>query len=184
LWYARDRVASRRDTAPGRVLPDSAIIAAATSDPRDEAALVALPGFGGRSVRRLAPVWLEALAQARALPDAELPAAPTVDGPPPPHRWAERDPVAAARLARCREVVVRLAGEHDLPPENLVAPDTVRRLAWTPPAALSAPDVAAALAASGARPWQTGLLAADLAVALYDPPVPAPISASEPTESA
>ena len=46
------------------------------------------------------------------------------------------------RLARCREVVTRLAAaEHQLPPENLVAPDSVRRLAWTPPEPLDADTV-------------------------------------------
>ncbi len=176
LWYARDRVAVRRDAAPGRVLPDAAIIAAATGDPQDERALLTLPGFGGRSVRRLAQVWLDALAQARGLADAELPQPPSLDGPPPPHRWAERDPVAAARLARCREVVTQLAGEHSLPPENLVAPDSVRRLAWTPPEPPTPQSVAAALADTGVRAWQVGLLATDLAAALRDP---APASAAE-----
>src|SRR6185369_5094487 len=93
LWYARDGVAARRDTAPGRVLPDSAIVAAAEQDPKDERALLVIPGFGGRSVRRLARVWLDALDEARALPDDALPVNQPVEGPPPPHRWAERDPV-------------------------------------------------------------------------------------------
>jgi ribonuclease D len=172
LWYARDRVASRRDAAPGRVLPDAAIINAADANPNDERELLALQGFGGRSVRRLAPVWLDALAEARGLADRDLPQPPAADGPPPPHRWAERDPVAAARLTRCREVVTRLATEHDLPPENLVAPDAIRRLAWTPPHQLNAGTVSAALAAAGARPWQVGLLAAELTTALVDPPPP------------
>ncbi len=170
LWYARDRIAQRRDTAPGRVLPDTAIIAAATTDPADERDLLALSGFGGRSVRRLAPIWLDALAEARALPDADLPQPPPTDGPPPPHRWAERDPIAAARLARCREVVTRLAAEHNLPPENLVAPDSIRRLAWTPPPEPSPENVTAILAAAGVRRWQSSLLADELAVALHDPP--------------
>jgi ribonuclease D len=61
LWYARDGVASRRDSAPGRVLPDSAIVAAAEADPKDERTLLAIAGFGGRSVRRLARLWLDAL---------------------------------------------------------------------------------------------------------------------------
>jgi ribonuclease D len=174
LWYARDRVASRRDSAPGRVLPDAAIIAAAETNPRDERELLALPGFGGRSVRRLAPVWLDALEEARALTDRDLPQPPPADGPPPPHRWAERDPVAAARLARCREVVTRLAGAHNLPPENLVAPDSIRRLAWTPPEEISALAVTAALSANGARHWQSALLADELATALVDPPPPPP----------
>jgi ribonuclease D len=169
LWYARDRIAARRDSAPGRVLPDAAIIIAAEQDPRDERELLALPGYGGRSVRRLAHVWLEALADARALADNQLPQQPTVDGPPPPHRWAERDPVAAARLARCRAVVTRLATEHTVPPENLVSPDSVRRLAWTPPDKIDSETVREALSASGARAWQIGLLAEELAAALYDP---------------
>jgi ribonuclease D len=169
LWYARDEIAARRDTAPGRVLPDAAIIAAAELDPQDEPTLLAVPGFGGRSVRRLARVWLEALAGARVLRDTELPVPPTPDGPPPPHRWSERDPVAAARLARCREVVTRIAAEHRLPPENLIAPDAVRRLAWTPPEKLVPASVAAALAGTGARHWQIDLIVDELTAALADP---------------
>ena len=37
LWYARDTIAQRRDTAPGRVLSDAAIVAAAEMDPEDRA---------------------------------------------------------------------------------------------------------------------------------------------------
>jgi ribonuclease D len=169
MWYARDEIAARRDTAPGRVLPDAAIIAAAEADPKDEQALLTLPGFGGRSVRRLARVWLDALAQARVLRDDDLPAPPALDGPPPPHRWSERDPVAAARLVRCRGVVTRIAAEYTLPPENLISPDAVRRLAWTPPEQLDPESVAAALAGTGARRWQIGLIVDDLTEALAEP---------------
>ncbi|MBO0870691.1 MAG: ribonuclease D [Micromonosporaceae bacterium] len=166
LWYARDEIAARRDIAPGRILPDAAIIAAAEADPKDEGSLIALPGFGGRSVRRLTRTWLTALDQARELPAAQLPGTPPSDGPPPPHRWAERDPVAAQRLARCREVVNGLAALHRLPPENLLAPDAVRRLAWEPP---PPGEVRAALARYGARQWQIDLTAEPLSAALPDP---------------
>jgi ribonuclease D len=171
LWYARDTIAARRDTAPGRILPDSAIVAAAESDPKDERTLGTLSGFGGRSVRRLARTWLDALDEARELPVEELPVTPPSEGPPPPHRWAERDPAAAARLARCREVVNRLAGAHAVPPENLLAPDAVRRLAWAPPEPADVAAVAAALKEYGARPWQIELTAAELTAALPPPPV-------------
>jgi ribonuclease D len=170
LWYARDGVASRRDSAPGRVLPDSAIIAAAELDPKDERTLLTLPGFGGRSVRRLARIWLDALDEARALPDDELPATVPVDGPPPPHRWAERDPVAAARLARCRQFVVATAEGLGLPPENLISPDFIRRLAWTPPEEVTTATVGDVLRGSGARAWQVGLIAEGVAAVLPDPP--------------
>ncbi|MFI7429485.1 ribonuclease D [Micromonospora sp. NPDC049836] len=169
LWYARDQIAARRDAAPGRVLPDSAIVAAAELDPKDEKTLLTLPGFGGRSVRRLARTWLAALDDARQLPDDALPATPVVEGPPPPHRWAERDPVAAGRLARCREVVVGTAGAHTLPPENLIAPDHVRRLAWQPPEEITDDTVAEVLRGYGAREWQIGLLLPALTRALRPP---------------
>jgi ribonuclease D len=170
LWYARDEIAARRDAAPGRVLPDAAIIAAAEMDPTDERSLLLLPGFGGRSVRRLARSWLAALEAARSLPDEDLPTTPVFDGPPPPHRWAERDPEAAARLARCRQVVTDLAALHHLPPENLISPDYVRRLAWDPPPEIKPEVITEVLAASGARRWQTDLLATGLAEALTATP--------------
>jgi ribonuclease D len=173
LWYARDAIAARRDTTPGRVLPDAAIAAAAEADPKDERALVALPGFGGRSVRRLAATWLNALSDARALRDDELPVTVPSEGPPPPHRWAEREPAAAARLVRCREVVTGLATAHRLPPENLITPDSVRRLAWSPPDPLDEETVREVLAGFGARRWQVDLTAPGLTEALKLPPDPA-----------
>ncbi len=72
------------------------------------------------------------------------------------HRWAERDPAAAARLAAAREAIGALATEHRLPVENLLAPDAVRRLAWEPPSPATAAAIGAMLAGYGARPWQAG----------------------------
>lgn len=169
LWNARDEVARNRNVAPGRVLPDAAIVAAAQADPADHAALTALPGFGGRSARRLGSIWLRALAEARALPDSALPPATVPsDGPPPAHRWADRDPVAAKRLTRCRAVVNHLSEELMVPPENLLSPDTVRRIAWSPPEPLSYDTTAAALREHGARQWQITLTAGPLAEALTE----------------
>ena len=47
LWTTRDHIARRRDIAPGRILPDSAIINAATADPDTVEKLTELPVFGG-----------------------------------------------------------------------------------------------------------------------------------------
>jgi ribonuclease D len=167
LWLARDEVAQRRDVAPGRVLPDSAIVGAAQADPSDERALLAVPGFGNRNARRLTRTWLDALAAVRDTPDGQLPPATLPsDGPPPPHRWAERDPAAAERLSRARAAVTAIAAEHHLPTENLIAPDTVRRLAWEPPDPVDGLAVRTFLVAHAARPWQVELTHAALTEAL------------------
>jgi ribonuclease D len=56
-----------------------------------------------------------------------------------------------------------------MPVENLVQPEAVRRLAWSPPAEPTEAAVAAALTGYGARSWQVGLTAAVLAQALPEP---------------
>jgi len=181
LWEARDAMARRRDTAPGRILPDAAIVSAVTAAPTTPAELLALPVFGGRSTRRHVDTWLAALQKAAALPDSALPQ-PVAggDGPPAPNRWAERDPVAARRLARVRQVVSATAEQLHMPPENLVQPDAVRRVAWQPPSPVDAASVEAALRGHGVRDWQVRLLAAPLAAALPDPePEPAPAPAPD-----
>ncbi|MFY9916236.1 MAG: ribonuclease D, partial [Nocardioidaceae bacterium] len=62
--------------------------------------------------------------------------------------------------------VLGLAAQHDVPQENLVAPDAVRRLAWKPPDEARVETVAAFLSGVGARPWQVTLTAPALADAL------------------
>lgn len=178
LWEARDAMARRRDVAPGRILPDRAIVAAAQQEPQSPADLVAMPVFGGRATRRHVDTWWGAISAARALDEDQLPrSAPRGDGPPPPNRWAERDPVAAARLARVRAAVTAAAEERGMPVENLVPPDPLRRVCWSPPADLSPASVHVALTAAGLREWQAGEVAAAVAAALIDPPVEPPAAA-------
>ncbi len=157
LWEARDRLAAERDIAPGRVLPDAAIVEAAVAAPTSPAALAALPVFRGRSQRRLTSYWYSALAQAAHLDPEALPkvTAPS-EGPPPVARWADRDPAAAARLAAARAGIAALSEQWSIPAENLLQPDLLRRVCWSPPAD---GDVAAALRTGGAREWQVGLIA-------------------------
>jgi ribonuclease D len=168
LWLERDKIARRRDLSPTKVLPDSAIVEAARAMPTGPDELNAIAGFSGRNARRHQSEWLRAIGRARAQPDRALPAAsaPAGDGPPPAHRWHERDPEAAKRLTATRAVVAALADSHSMPAENLVPPDAVRRLSWQPPAEISPASVGADLAGYGARPWQVELTAVPLARAL------------------
>ena len=173
LWQARDEIARERDLSPGRVLPDSAIVEAAVALPATQAALAALPGFSGRGARRYLRQWHEAIATARALGDGELPPQnlPS-DGPPPARVWSDRDPAAAARLAASRAAVTSLADELRLPVENLISPDTVRRLAWSPPQPPTEASVTDALLGYGARRWQARLTVTPLTTALLTADVP------------
>ena len=169
LWEARDQLAQRRDIAAGRLLPDSAIIAAANGGPNGPDALGRLPGWGGKATRRLVPTMWPAIEAALALPDDGLPR-PAVagDGPPPASRWPDRDPAAAERLVRTRAAVAAVAAEHGLPVENLLSPELLRRVTWTPPEPTDE-AVSAALEAGGARSWQVRLTAPGIAAALVDP---------------
>jgi ribonuclease D len=83
LWLTRDRIAQRRDIAPRRILPDSAIIDAALANPTTVEELVALPVFGGRNQRRSAATWLAALDEARRTKNPPADSEPP-NGPPPP----------------------------------------------------------------------------------------------------
>ncbi len=167
LWLAREQLARQRDIAPGRVLPDSAIIDAALADPPNEAALLSRPVFGGRAQRRQVKTWMAALQIARALPASELPTARAPGtSPPPVNRWTDRDPAAAVRLVAVRAALTDIAERHRLPVQNLLAPDLVRRLCWEPPQPLDAATVDRELVTGEARRWQRELTVQPLATAL------------------
>ena len=171
LWEARDAIAAERDVTPGRILPDSAIVAAATAMPTDRRALLATPGFHGRGASRYSSTWVDALQRVREMSEDELPTrAPRGDGPPHPRTWAEREPVADRRFKAAREAMLNLAEVHHLPVENLLTPDYLRRLMWTPPETRDpaglAEAVRAQLASYGARPWQAELITGALVGAI------------------
>jgi ribonuclease D len=169
MWERRDELARNRDITASRILPDAAIVAAATAAPTSRNALSRVDGFATRGAQRYLKEFAGVIATALALPDAALPStSPQHDGPPPPRAWADKDPVAAARLTRCRTAVNELAEKHDLPQENLLTPDSVRRLAWRPPREVTPQSVAAVLTELGTRPWQVEITAGSLADALLD----------------
>lgn len=167
LWQARDRIAQKRDVSPGKVLSDAAIVEAALAVPGNVHALAALNGFGHRMGRRQLEQWQAAVDRAKALTEAQLPTpGQPVAGPPPPRAWADKDPAAAARLSAARAAVSALAEQLNMPQENVITPDTVRRVCWEPPKEVSAETVAEALAGHGARPWQVEQVTPVLVAAL------------------
>jgi ribonuclease D len=163
LWEARDEIAAQRDVTPGRIIPDAAIIAAATALPADRAALMSTPGFHGRGAERYSRTWVTALEAVRDLAEDDLPTrSPRVEGPPHPRMWADRDIVADRRFKAARASMLTLAEDLNLPVENLLTPDYVRRAMWSPPSTREPAELADALRAQltayGARPWQVALV--------------------------
>lgn len=171
LWEERDRIAQRRDTAPGRVLNDAAIVEAATSTVADIEALEDLPTFRGRGARRHISNWWRAIERGRACPAEDLPTSTLpADGPPPPRNWPDRDPAAAARLSAARAALSAVAEAENLPVENLLTPDLLRRICWEPPEPIDAESVAARLREGRAREWQIALTLPVIVEALHAEP--------------
>lgn len=69
LWLERDSLARKRDVAPGRLIPDSALVSAAKAMPSTVPQLLGTKGFHGRAAQREAPRWLRCIAAARDLDD-------------------------------------------------------------------------------------------------------------------
>ena len=158
LWAARDEIARELDRAPGRVLADVGLSELAAAGSPGRAALRQIPAFARRQARRFEAAWLAALESVAALRESELPPMHVAsDGPPQARLWSAKDPAAAARLTAVRMALQEIAEQHELPVENLLTPDHVRRLAWRPPTPATPETVDAALAGYGARPWQREL---------------------------
>lgn len=174
LWHAREELAERIDTSPGRILNDSAIIEAAAAPPKSAEALGAMKGFTTASARRHRKIWWDAIGQANELTEAQLPAAKLVTTDPPPARaWAGRNAAAATRLQRAKTALLPIAESVHMPLENLLSPDALRRLLWVPPAETTLAAVHQRLVDLGVRPWQCDLTAGALTEVLNTAEEPA-----------
>jgi ribonuclease D len=161
LWYARDAIAQRLDRAPAKILPDVAITELASHKHPDRATLRQIPAFSRRQARRAEASWLEALDAVARMQDSALPPmhVPS-DGPPQSRLWSAKNPGAAARLAAVRGTLLVISEQYEVPVENLLTPDHLRRLAWRPPSPLTEKSVDQVLTDLGARPWQRELTVA------------------------
>jgi ribonuclease D len=158
LWLARDELARELDVAPGRLVPDRSLIAAADARPASKAELARLREFQGRASRSKLDLWWRAVERSSTL---EVTTEVVRNGIPNHRNWERKFPEAHARLALLRPIVVDLAAELNIPQENLLTPDVLRRFCWQP-----AQDVSTGLAELGARPWQIDLLAESFRSAL------------------
>lgn len=153
LWEARDEYAREIDTAPGRLMPDAALTAAAKAMPETKRDLAGLKEFTGRASRTQLDRWWAAIEAGKASPD--LPSSRVQSDTVPPARvWADKNPEADRRLKAARTSIVALSEQLSIPVENLLTPESLRRVAWKPPVDLSVEAVEHALEEVGARRWQ------------------------------
>jgi len=173
LWQARDAYAREIDTAPGRLVPDSALIAAARMLPETKRDLAALKDFTGRASRSQIDRWWNAIQVGLASDDQPV-LRPPSDTIPPPRVWSDKNPDADKRLKAARAAVTEVATEMSIPVENMLTPELLRRIAWTPPQPADAATIAATLADFGARSWQLEATAQVIADAFVEASQPAP----------
>jgi ribonuclease D len=183
LWLSRDAIASKQDIAPGRLLSDNAITELAVTSPITKKSFTnALRPIGLRQ-RWLENIdtWLDAIlrAQSSELPLMRL----NGDGMPPVKMWREKFPERYAPLTHARAAVALRAQELNLPAENLITPEYVRRICWDQTQAKQE-IVEEKLAKLGARPWQIDQVAPLLTHALtQQEPLPSPQESAEPEVS-
>ena len=191
LWEARDAIASQQDIAAGKLLNDSAIVELAIAAPitkKDFEKTLRPLGLRPRWMENL-KVWLDSIATAVALPEDQWPQMRTnADTLPPIKLWRDKFPEKFAPLSHARAAIELIAQENSIPVENLITPEHVRRVCWSPPAGatetLSVSLVEEALRKLGARQWQIDLVAPALAAALLEKePIPVEVAETTPEEA-
>lgn len=167
LWTARDAYAREIDIAAGRLVPDSALVAAARSLPGSKRELASMKEFTGRASRTQIDRWWQAIQAGLATADLPM-LRPSGETIPPPRVWSDRNPEADRRLKSGRAAVTAVAAAMSIPVENVLTPELLRRVAWTPPAEITADSIGSTLESLGAREWQREATAAVIAQAFVE----------------
>ncbi|CAB5239069.1 unannotated protein [freshwater metagenome] len=193
LWTERDSLAREIDISSGKLLSDNAIVELATHAPtnRKEMEKVLRPiGLRARWFENTA-TWLVAISDALTTPEEKWPEVrSSADVLPPIKLWRDRFPERYAPLTHARHALEVRAQELVIAPENLISPEIIRRLCWSPPAGSTLirdeESVAKQMALLGARRWQVSIVAPLVASALLEslPLEPVAVTAQELPEDA
>lgn len=166
LWNVRNQIAESLDVSPGKLLNDSAIVELAMNPPTNKREFdkVLRPiGLRARWKENL-DIWLAAIASALALPENDYPEMRAAgESMPPTKIWRERFPEKYAPFTHARAAVELRAAELNIPVENLISPEVIRKLVWK----LST-DVSKDALELGARPWQVAEIADLVTAALLE----------------
>ena len=159
LWNAREALAQKMDVAPGRLIPDSSILVAATQKPRTRPELAAMKSFSGRASRSYLDTWWDAIQSAHKATDLPALKPEKTDALPNHRNWINKYPEADRRLKLAKASLVELSEKKLVPLENLLMPELLRQVSFAPPEDLSTSVLSERLSQLGARPWQIELTA-------------------------
>ena len=159
LWLSREALAQKMDVAPGRLIPDSSILVAATEKPKSRPELAAMKSFSGRASRSYLDTWWEAVQSAHKATDLPALKPEKTDALPNHRNWINKFPEADRRLKHAKAALVELSETKLVPLENLLTPELLRQVSFTPPENLSSQTLSDKLTQLGARPWQVELTA-------------------------
>ena len=158
MWEAREQLAMDRDYAPGRLIPDAAIVAVVKALPKSKSELSSLRSFTGKASRTFLDTWWDAYTQGTTTKNlVELRIKST--GIPNHRNWPQKFPEANARLVAAKAVISELSTNMNMPPENILSPDTMRAICFEPPFELSTASVSDFLRSKLARNWQIAAVA-------------------------
>jgi ribonuclease D len=159
LWVSREELAIKMDLSPGRLIPDSAILAAAVAKTRTKPELASLRSFTGRASRSYLDYWWQAIQSAQKATSLPPVKAERTDLIPNHRNWAAKFPEADRRLRHARTALNEISAANNLPLENLLTPDILRQICFAPPEPADLESVGQFLTTLGARRWQVDLTA-------------------------
>jgi ribonuclease D len=161
LWTAREELAIEKDVAPGRLVPDSSLVAVVKSLPKSRSELSSLKTFAGRASRTFIDTWWRAVEEgSKTKKLVEL--RPKPSGIPNHRNWPQKFPDAHARLLASKGLMATLSEEQSIPMENILSPDVLRQLCFEPPQPLDSESISLALRSRRVRQWQIELVVSGL----------------------
>lgn len=184
LWNTRNELAQESDIAPGKLLSDNAISLLALAETpvtnKKQLEKVLKPiGLRARWMENTAS-WISAITDALSMNEESWPQLrANSDALPPIKLWRERFPERYAPLTHARAKLDERARELEIPLENLISPEAVRRICWNRPVGA----VSMTLEGLGVRAWQIEIATPILEAALLeseplelaDPPAEEPL---------
>jgi ribonuclease D len=187
LWMSRNELAQELDLAPGRVLGDEAIVDIAIKRPATAEAMAKVISWRTKLESPPFNRWLAVLNNSLQTPleqQVELRVPST--SMPPIKIWKDKNPLGYARLTHARAKIAELSLSIEVPAENLITPELVRKLCWElPPIDQSKYQefITTELRKLGARDWQIDQVAPLIASALPET-TPLVVPEVEPSEEA